>query len=54
MDFGDELINSIILFLILFLIVVNARYIGSLENRVETLESYHLNVCSVYGQPLNN
>ena len=54
MDFGDMLINSILLFLILFLIVVDARCIGSLENRVETLESYQLNVCSVCGQPLNN
>lgn len=54
MDFGDMLINSIIFFFILFLIVVDARHIVSLENRVETLESYHLNVCSVCGQPLNN
>lgn len=54
MDFGDIVISSILSFLILFLIIVNSSHIVTLENKIEILENYHSNVCSVCGQALNN
>lgn len=54
MDFVDLVLSSILFFLFLMLIFINRISIGSLENRIELLEGYNKNVCSEYGQVLNN